>query len=99
MATGSDVSPAKTELANPETLCKYALKDANNKCNEISYTPGMTVDSDAKLVRCDFTANQRCNYTNTDNTTYSNPCECGLNDAGSSWCPASTVESIIHLNI
>ena len=49
----------------------------------------MSEDSSAKLVKCDYVNNQMCNYTNYDNTTFTQACECAYNEDGNSWCPAA----------
>ncbi len=74
-------------------LCKYNLKDAANKCNEVKYTSGMSVDSSSGLVKCGYAQDQKCNYTNTDKTTYSTDCSCALNADGDAFCAASPGDS------
>ena len=53
----------------------------------------MTVDSSAKLVKCDFANSIKCNYTNSDNSIFQRDCGCALNVDGSSWCPATYGDS------
>jgi hypothetical protein len=53
----------------------------------------MTVDSKSSLVSCNYAADQACNYTNTDNSNTTMPCDCAMNEDGSSWCPAAPVDS------
>jgi len=71
---------------NAEVLCKLGAMTTDKKCNEISYDKNMTKDSSANLVSC---SSNKCNYTNSDNTTLQLDCACAYNDVGSSWCPAA----------
>jgi len=82
----------QTDIANSEVLCKYATKDASNRCNEYKYATGMTVNKAANLVSCTFSS-QTCNYTSTDLSNFTLPCDCAMNSDASSWCPASPVDN------
>jgi hypothetical protein len=76
-----------------DRLCKSG-KSNKDKCDSIAYGKNMTVDTTSGMVRCNFTANQRCNYKwSSDDTTFDNACECALNEEGSSWCELAVKES------
>ena len=85
-----------TDLANGEVLCAYGIKDANNKCNSLRLD-NMTVDSTSKLAKCDYPREDKCNYLDNNNVTYTQACACAFNDVGSSWCPASSEDSKLIL--
>ena len=82
-----------TDLTNGEVLCTYGMKDAKYKC--INLRINMTVDSTAKLAKCDYSKQDKCKYLDNNNVTSTRDCGCALNDEGSSWCPASSNESKI----
>jgi hypothetical protein len=90
LAAGSLVDTSLTDIANPETLCKYGEISTDKKCNEVKYGEGMVKDSSANLVACNVTDTTPCVYINTDNSTFKSACECAFNEAGSSWCKAAS---------
>jgi len=85
--TGESLIVAKAENVVPESLCEYSLYDkVNEKCDRKTTTD--KIDSSSKLVKCDYSMGQMCNYTYTVSiTTFNEDCQCGYNPSGNSYCP------------
>jgi len=98
LATLTDVSDALT-TSEKFSLCEYgmvALDPFDDKMRCTSLVPLKDVDPTTKLTACNYTMSEPCTYNNTvTNSTVNFDCTCGLNAAGTSYCPKKMIKIVL----
>jgi len=57
----------------------------DGKCYGLFYDPQMKPDMNG-MVECNFSSEDECKYIDSNNRTFTEQCQCGLNKEGKGYC-------------
>lgn len=79
---GTDLTNSTSD--NPEKLCVTGIVE-QGKCYALFYHTQMKPDKNG-MVECNFKREDECIYTDSNNRTFTEQCQCGLNIEGKGFC-------------